>query len=124
MVSPLAVAGDGGGGLTELPAKEMLLVLGGFLALILAPILFVTNFALQGVGLSGLSVVVVDIVLGFLMLISVGVMRRQQMNGLLLATISAILLIALGGVAGIIGGLFGLVGGLIGLAGYLGFLSK
>ncbi|MCJ2519553.1 MAG: hypothetical protein LN412_01205 [Candidatus Thermoplasmatota archaeon] len=108
--------GDGGQRLTEMPAKDMLLVLGSLLAIVLAPIFFILEVAIGGLGLSGLGAVIVDIVIGFLMLVSVGVMRRNRVNGILLALISAVLLIALGGAAGIIGGLFGLVGGLIALA--------
>lgn len=102
--------------MTEMPAREMLLVLGSLLAIILGPIFFVLELAIKGLGLGEFTAVIVDVVIGFVMLLSVSVMRRKLMNGLLLALISAVILIALGGLAGAIGGFFGLVGALITLA--------
>lgn len=104
---------DGGRALAEMPAKEMLLLLGGVLALTLGPTFFVLSLAMEGLGLPGVAAALVDVVLGFLLLLSVGVMRRSRPNGVLLGLISSVLLIAMGGVAGVIGGLFGLVGSII-----------
>ncbi len=102
--------------LLQMPARELLLVLGSILAIVLGPLFFILEVAIGGFGLGGLTAVIIAVVLGFLMLVSVGVMRRTLLTGLLLALISSVLLIGLGGTGGLIGGLFGLVGSLLTLA--------
>jgi hypothetical protein len=95
----------------------MLIVVGSLLAIALGPLFFVLELAIEGLGARGLSAVIVDVVIGFLMLVSVPLIRRRAMNGIPLAIVSAIILMALGGVAGVIGGLFGLAGSLLALIG-------
>lgn len=109
---------DGGTPLMERPTHEMLLGLGGLLAIFLGPLFFVLEIAFRGFGLGGVTAVVVNVVFGFLLLASVGVLRRSLLSGLVLAFVCSLVLF-LGGIAGAIGGLFGLVGsGLIFLANY------
>lgn len=108
---------DGGRVPPVIAAREMLIVVGSLLAIALGPLFFVLELAIEGLGARGLSAVIVDVVIGFLMLVSVPLIRRRAMNGIPLAIVSAIILMALGGVAGVIGGLFGLAGSLLALIG-------
>lgn len=106
----------------ERPAREMLLGVGGLLAIVLGPVFFVLDVVL-GFAVRGLVAVIVNVIFGFLLLASAGLMRRNLVNGTVLAFIASILLLALGDVAGLIGGLFGLVGALLTLlANYKRFL--
>lgn len=101
--------------LFERPAHEMLLVLGSLLAVLLGSVFFVLSVLGETSAVDALPAALVDVVLGVLLLVALPVLRRRRINGALLALVSSILLIALGGLAGVIGGLFGLVGGLIAL---------
>ncbi len=108
--------------LFDRPTHEILLVLGSLLAIFLGAI-FLSVAVLgeeaarrQDALVAGLTnYAIVDVVLGFLLLVSLAVLRRSRTTGALMALVSAILLIVLGGTAGIVGGLFGLVGALIAL---------
>jgi hypothetical protein len=115
---------NGGQRLPGVAAREMLLVVGSLLAVVLGPLFFVMELAIEGFGTKGLTAAVVNVVIGLLMLLSVGLIRRGVANGIPLAIISAIILIVLGGMAGFIGGLFGLVGALLVLASRMGIFPR
>lgn len=109
--------------LFDRPAHEILLVLGGFLAILLAAIFLGVAVLAEDANqradtfIRGLTnYAVVDVVLGFLLLVSLTIMSRSsRTTGALLALVSSIVLVVLGGTAGIVGGLFGVVGAMIAL---------
>lgn len=96
----------------NLPTHEMLLGLGGVLAIVLAPIFFILEVAFGGLGVGEVTSVIVAVIFGFLLLVAVGVMRRNLLGGIILAFLASVLLF-LGGLGGVIGGVFGLLGSLV-----------
>lgn len=104
---------DGGERLTQMAARR-LLFLGGILAVVLGPTFFLLRTPIPEIRLWGLPVVIVDVVLGAIVLVASGEIRKNPTTALLLALVSSIILLVLGGDAGFIGGLFGLVGALVG----------
>ncbi len=109
----MKLSADDGEKVTATAARQLILV-GGILAIALSPTLLVIQTPLDQIQLRSLSAVVVDIVLGAILLLAVGKFRESQVTGILLALVSSIGLLALGGTAGRIGGLFGIVGALVG----------
>lgn len=100
----------GGQRLSNIPTRELILGLGGLLALVLGPLIFLLGIPFGFLGLDLVAVALVNVVFGFLLLVSVGLLRRNLPSGLILAVLASAILLGLGGVAGAIGGLFGLVG--------------
>lgn len=98
--------------LGDIPTRDLLVGLGGILALLLGPLVFLLGIPFGFFGFGAAVAALVSVVFGFLLVVSVNVMRRNLLNGLILAGLSSLILLGLGGIAGVVGGLFGLVGSL------------
>ncbi len=94
-------------------SKHLLLV-GGLLAIILSPALFLLQTPLEDIELRNLTGVVTTVVLAILLIAGGAYMRKSPLSATLLAFVASIALLALGGTAGLIGGLFGIVGAVAG----------
>lgn len=92
---------------------QQLLLVGGFLTLALAPILFFLRTPIADVQLSALTGEVIAVVLAFILIVAARQAQESHLTAILLALVASIALLALGGTAGLIGGLFGIVGGLV-----------
>ncbi|NIN96675.1 MAG: hypothetical protein GTO49_17240, partial [Anaerolineae bacterium] len=90
-------------------SKHLLLV-GGLLAIVLSPALFLLQTPLEDIELRNLTGVVTTVVLAILLIAGGAYMKKSPLSATLLAFVASIALLALGGTAGLIGGLFGIVG--------------
>ncbi len=96
-------------------AAQLLLV-GGLLAIILSPTLFLLQTPIERIELGSLTGVVISAVLGIVLIVAARQVHESPLTTILLSFVAAIALLALGGTAGLIGGLFGIVGALVGSA--------
>ena len=98
---------------------ELLLQLGGVLALVLSIVVYAVQWS-QGIAANQLSgattTLAVNVVLGGALWISASIVRKSLMNGAIVAGVVGAVLIAFGGQAGMIGGLIGLFGAILAAA--------
>jgi len=105
------------------PLHQGLIALAGIMAIVLAPLSFFITLgvmSLLGVGLGGslfitIMFVAFDLLFGFLLLYCFTLGKRKQSMASWLAVLFSILIIPLGGFAGVLSGCMGLCGGAIGL---------
>lgn len=92
---------------------EMLIILGGALAVILSAVAFVIRW-MEGLPLSEMNPVlrtfVLTLVLGGALVVAGVITRKNLMNGSIMAVVLSIVLIVYGGQEGTIGGFVGLIG--------------
>jgi hypothetical protein len=100
-----------------------LIVLGGGLAILLGIVLGVieVTFNMDTPKWVGGAIIhlIVCIIIGFLLIFSYIMCKRDILMGSILAFVFSIVLLAAGGIAGLIGGLLGLLGALIAFLKYL-----
>lgn len=108
--------------MTSLAAKqphELLLQLGGVLAVLLSIVLYAIQWS-QGIPASQLSgatmTIVVNVVLGGALWVSSAIVRKNLINGAIVAGVVSVILIAFGGQAGTIGGVVGILGAVVAAA--------
>ncbi|TLZ85998.1 MAG: hypothetical protein E6K02_07475 [Methanobacteriota archaeon] len=112
-----------GKAMVELGAKqphELLLMLGGVLAILLSVAIYGIQAANQGIQPSQYSTVVttvvINVVLGGALWASAAITRKNLMNGAIVAGVISIILIYFGGRAGQIGGIVGILGAILAAA--------
>ena len=104
--------------LAEKQPHELLLLLGGALAILLSVMLYAIQWAQGGIPASRLASettnFVIVLVLGAALWASAAVSRKNLMNGAIVAGVVSVVLIAFGGgLAGTIGGVIGLLGAIL-----------
>ena len=109
--------------MAELGAKqphELLLMLGGLLAILLSVAIYGIQAANQGIPQSQYSAVattlVINVVLGAALWASAAITRKNLMNGAIVAGVISIVLIYFGGQSGTIGGVVGILGAILAAA--------
>ena len=109
--------------MAELGAKqphELLLMLGGLLAILLSVAIYGIQAANQGIQPSQYSAVattlVLNVVLGGALWASAAITRKNLMNGAIVAGVISIVLIYFGGQSGTIGGVVGILGAILAAA--------
>jgi len=112
-----------GKAMAELGAKqphELLLMLGGLLAILLSVAIYGIQAANQGIQQSQYSAVattlVINVVLGAALWASAAITRKNLMNGAIVAGVISIILIYFGGRPGQIGGIVGILGAILAAA--------
>ena len=99
--------------LAQKAPHELLIVLGGALAVLLSVVAFVIRW-MEGVPLGELNTIlrtfVLTVVLGGVLVAAGAIVRKNLMNGAIMAVVIAIILIVYGGQEGTIGGVVGLIG--------------
>ncbi len=99
---------------------ELLLQLGGALAVLLAVVLTAIDWANGGIAASQQASVttlfVIDVVLGATLWVSSAVVRKNLMNGAIVAGAVSVILVIFGGQPGTIGGVVGLLGAILAAA--------
>jgi len=112
-----------GKAMVELGAKqphELLLMLGGVLAVLLSVAIYGIQWAAQGIPQSQYGTVVttmiLNIVLGGALWASAAITRKNLMNGAIVAVVISIILIYYGSQPGTIGGVVGLLGAILAAA--------
>src|SRR2546422_5580859 len=107
----------GRGAMAELGAKqphELLLILGGLLALLLTLATYGIQWLTTGIPQSQYATVttavIINVVLGGALWASAAITRKNLMNGAIVAGVISIILIYFGGRPGPIGGLVGILG--------------
>jgi hypothetical protein len=109
--------------MTELGAKqphELLLMLGGVLAVLLAVAIYGIQWANNAIPQSQYGIVattiIINVVLGGALWASAAIVRKNLMNGALVAGVISIVLIYFGGQPGTIGGAVGILGAILAAA--------
>ncbi len=109
--------------MAELGSKqphELLLMLGGVLAVLLSVALYGIQWATQGLTQSQYgavaTTVIINVVLGGALWASAAIVRKNLMNGALVAGVISIILIYFGGQPGTIGGVVGMLGAILAAA--------
>lgn len=106
--------------LAEKQQQELLLLLGSALAVLLSLLLFVISWT-QGIPENRLAgettTVVVNVVLGAALWVAAMIVRKNPINGAIVAGIVSVILLAFGGLPGTIGGLIGLFGAILAAVG-------
>ena len=109
--------------MTELGAKqphELLLMLGGVLAVLLSFAAYGVQWMTQGIPQSQYGTVattmIINIVLGGALWASAAIVRKNLMNGALVAGVIGLILIYFGGQPGTIGGVIGVLGAILAAA--------
>src|SRR5881398_4219748 len=109
--------------MAELGAKqphELLLMLGGILAILLSVAIYGVQWVNQGIpqNQSGnvASTIIINVVLGGALWASAAMTRKNLMNGAIVAGVISIILIYYGGQPGTIGGLIGILGAILAAA--------
>ena len=99
---------------------ELLLKLGGALAMLLSCVITAIRWSqgpITGSELTkAMTFLVLNIVLGGSLWIASVVMRRNVMNGAIVAAVVSVILIWFGGDPGLIGGIVGILGAIVGAA--------
>src|SRR5438093_10530247 len=99
---------------------ELLLMLGGVLAILLSVAIYGIQAANQGIPPSQYGTVattiVINVVLGGALLASAAITRKNLMNGAIVAGVISIILIYFGGQPGTIGGVVGILGAILAAA--------
>src|SRR5881398_4045616 len=109
--------------MAELGAKqphELLLMLGGILAILLSVAIYGVQWVNQGIpqNQSGnvASTIIINVVLGGALWASAAMTRKNLMNGAIVAVVISIILIYYGGQPGTIGGVVGILGAIVAAA--------
>ena len=109
--------------MAELGSKqphELLLMLGGLLAVLLTLATYGIQWATTGIPQSTYATVatavVINVVLGGALWASSAITRKNLMNGAIVAGVISIILIAFGGKPGTIGGVIGILGAILAAA--------
>jgi len=109
--------------MTELGAKqphELLLMLGGVLAVLLSFAAYGVQWMTQGIPQNQYGTVattmIINIVLGGALWASAAIVRKNLMNGALVAGVIGVILIYFGGQPGTIGGIIGVLGAILAAA--------
>lgn len=105
--------------LAQMKPHELLLLFGGILSVALGGVLFALAYSTRWTSAqlsSATLTLVVDAALGVAFWVAFIVARKNAMNGGIIALVSAFVLIAFGGQAGLIAGIFGLLAGVLALA--------
>lgn len=109
--------------MTDIGAKqphELLLMLGGVLAILLSVAVYGIRWATQGIPQSDYATVattmIINVVLGGSLWASAAIVRKNLMNGALVAGVISIILIYFGGQPGTIGGVVGVLGAILAAA--------
>src|SRR2546426_2825051 len=112
-----------GKAMVEVGAKqphELLLMLGGLLAILLSVAIYQVEAGIQGFKLSEVHAcalpIVLNVVLGGALLASAAITRKNLMNGAIVAGVISIVLIYFGGRPGQIGGIVGILGAILAAA--------
>src|SRR5436309_5526010 len=112
-----------GKAMSELGAKqphELLLMLGGVLAVLLTLATYGIQWATTGIPQNQYATVttavVLNVVLGGALLASAGITRKNLMNGAIVAGVVSMMLVYFGGRPGPIGGVVGVVGAISGVS--------
>jgi hypothetical protein len=112
-----------GKAMVELGAKqphELLLMLGGILAILLSVAFYGIQAANQGIQPSQYSTIatsiVINVVLGGALWASAAITRKNLMNGAIVAGVISLILIYYGGQPGTIGGVVGILGAILAAA--------
>jgi len=115
--------GTGREAIADLGSKqphELLLMLGGVLEVLLTLAIYGIQWATNGIQQSQYATIantaVINIVLGGALWVSAGIMRKNLMNGAIVAGVISIILIAYGGQPGTIGGVVGILGAILAAA--------
>jgi len=99
---------------------ELLLQLGGALAVLLSLVLFAIAWSQGNIGANQLSpavtTLVINVVLGGALWVSSAIVKKSLMNGAIVAGVVSIVLILYGASSGTIGGLIGLLGAILAAA--------
>jgi len=99
---------------------ELLLMLGGLLAVLLTLATYGIQWATTGIPQSTYATVatavVINVVLGGALWASSAITRKNLMNGAIVAGVISIILIAFGGKPGTIGGVIGILGAILAAA--------
>src|SRR2546421_12073446 len=120
----MAQSFQAGGSAAELGAKqphELLLMLGGVLAILLSPAIYGIPWATPpGIPANQLTnvvtILVVNVVLGGSLWVSAAMTRKNLMNGAIVAAVIGVLLAYYGGAPGQIGGVVGILGAILAAA--------
>src|SRR5947208_15034459 len=109
--------------LAELGAKqphELLLMLGGILAILLSVAIYGVQWVNQGIPQNQYgnvaSTIIINVVLGGSLWASAAMTRKNLMNGAIVAVVISIILIYYGGQTGTIGGVVGILGAIVAAA--------
>ncbi len=109
--------------MVELGAKqphELLLMLGGILAVLLSVAIYGIQAANQGIQPAQygavVTTIVINVVLGGALWASAAITRKNLMNGAIVAGVISIILIYFGGQPGTIGGVVGILGAILAAA--------
>jgi hypothetical protein len=112
-----------GKAVAELGAKqphELLLMLGGLLAILLSGAIYGVAWATQGIAANQLNnvvtIVIVNLVLGGSLFAAAAITRKNLMNGALVAGVLGLLLAYYGAQPGTIGGIVGILGAILAAA--------
>lgn len=97
-----------------LRASRTLALVGGFLAIVIAPALLVLETGADNLGLSDFTGVAVTLILALVLLVAAFLTKENPLTAVALAFIASLALLVLGGTAGILGGLFGLTAAVLG----------
>ncbi len=115
--------GTGRETMAELGSKqphELLLMLGGVLAVLLTVAIYGIQWATNGIQPSQYGTVattaIINVVLGGALWVSAAIVRKNLMNGALVAGVISIILIYYGGTPGTIGGVVGILGAILAAA--------
>jgi hypothetical protein len=101
------------------PPHELLIILGGVLAILLSAVAFAIRWT-EGIPLSAANPVVrtfvLTMVLGGVLVMAGAIARKNIWNGAIVAVVVSVVLIVYGGQEGTIGGFVGLIGSGIAVA--------
>lgn len=96
---------------------ELLLGLGGVLAILLTVAIYGIQWATSGIQPSQYSAVattaVINVVLGGSLWVSAAIVRKNLMNGAIVAGVISLILVYFGGQPGLIGGVVGIFGAIL-----------
>lgn len=99
---------------------ELLMMLGGVLAVLLSLVLYGIQWATQGIPQTQYgavaTTVIINVVLGAALWASATIVRKNLMNGAIVAGVISLILIYFGGQPGTIGGVIGLLGAIVAAA--------
>jgi len=95
------------------PPHELLIILGGVLAILLSSVAFYIKWT-EGIAVgqmnTAMTTLVLTLVLGGVLIVAGAIARRSIWNGAIVAVVVSVVLIVKGGQEGTIGGFVGLIG--------------
>lgn len=109
--------------MSELGSKqphELLLALGGILAILLTGAVYGVQWATSGIAQNQYAAVattaIINVVLGASLWVSAAIVRKNLMNGAIVAGVISLILVYFGGQPGLIGGVVGFLGAILAAA--------